>query len=346
VSKCICRTHPTALRGLVSSSSPAQGKRAVVAVCCVHSIAFFPCRIANTTPILFQSFAGPRVKVTPENMSSLSTTKKGDCVREGENTKTRHYKHNHNMSGCVNALVCGSEWEGEGPRPGEDTCMTCGPWFKMNGFGFGKLDIDETPIECPICTETEPSVRFPQCTHRVCPGCFRDIMFWDETRHHLDPLPYGCPPCPNGCENPPRGSQCYCDEYDSVKDQWKKDFPVQFQKYNDDENESIETPIDNPTLASKKVPFLSTRVRPRPPRLNDRLHSRDVLLARYARPVLRVPQARPKEVRRVQGSYLLQRNLPEEALAPGAQERLRLPQEVTKTAVMVIIFICHCGSCI
>lgn len=160
------------------------------------------------------------------------------------------------MSGCVNELVCGNKWEGEeGPLPGENTCMTCGPWFKTGGFGFGKLDIDETPVECAICTETKPSVRFPQCTHRVCTGCFRDIMFRDETRHHLDPMLYGCPPCPNGCKNPPRGTQCYCEEYDAVQDQWKEDFPGEFRRWNDDEHESIGTPIDNPTLASKRCPF-------------------------------------------------------------------------------------------
>jgi hypothetical protein len=80
-------------------------------------------------------------------------------------------------------------------------------------------------------------------------------MFWDESRHHISPVPYGCPPCPNGCTNPIRGTQCYCYEYDPVQEQWEKDFPVQFQKWNDDEHESIETPLDNPTFASKKCPF-------------------------------------------------------------------------------------------
>jgi hypothetical protein len=157
--------------------------------------------------------------------------------------------------GCVNADVCEDTWPGGAPpMEGEDTCMTCGPWFKVAGFGWGHLDIDYTPVTCAVCLDTLPSVKLPQCTHRLCFQCFRDIMFWDEQRSHLSPVPFGCPPCPNACENPDKGRQCDCEEYfgdfsdsedESVVGEWRRAYPLQYEAYNDAENVSIDTPTDD-----------------------------------------------------------------------------------------------------
>ena len=159
---------------------------------------------------------------------------------------------------CVNAAVCEHAWpEGFHEMNGNDTCMTCGPWFKFGGFGWGKLDIDDTPVTCAVCLDTLPSVKLPQCTHRLCFQCFRDIMFWDEARYHLSPVPFGCPPCPNGCENPEKGHQCGCDEhydYDfdisdsenkSVVAEWKRESPLQYEAWIDAEDDSIEMGTDD-----------------------------------------------------------------------------------------------------
>ena len=104
-------------------------------------------------------------------------------------------------------------------------------------------------------TETAASVRFPQCKHRVCPTCFREIMFWDETRHHMSSVPFGCPPCPNGCSNPVKGKQCNCDEYSTVQEQWKLEHPARYAEWEVEEQRNIESPRDNEAYASKKCPF-------------------------------------------------------------------------------------------
>jgi hypothetical protein len=153
------------------------------------------------------------------------------------------------MSKCINFAVCGDEQV----IPGENTCMACGPWFKVGGFGFGRLDIDDTLVECGVCTETAASVRFPQCKHRVCTACFRGIVFWDETRHHMSREPFGCPPCPNGCSNPAVGKQCYCESYDVVLDQWELEHPEAHAEWNAAEDKSIETP--EVTYGTTKCPF-------------------------------------------------------------------------------------------
>jgi hypothetical protein len=142
---------------------------------------------------------------------------------------------------CLNFDVCENSTCGQG-----ETCIACGPWFKVGGFGFGKLDIKHASEDCNICfSDVKLDVRFPQCSHRVCCACFRDLMFWDETRHHLDRVPFGCPRCPNSCSNPARGKQCECKEYDMVKALWECSHPAQHEMWNDAENESIGTPTDD-----------------------------------------------------------------------------------------------------
>jgi hypothetical protein len=99
---------------------------------------------------------------------------------------------------------------------------------------------NENNEECPVCFE-EPLflIKFPPCSHYFCKSCTRNICLWDETRYHLSPVPYGCPPCPNECENPGRGKQCYCFEYDEIQDAWNREYPEDFKRWNDDENFSM-----------------------------------------------------------------------------------------------------------
>ena len=58
-------------------------------------------------------------------------------------------------------------------------------------------------------------------------------------------MPYGCPPCPNGCKNPEKGRQCYCEEYDKIIDQWKDFSPVNFDEWIYNERFSIDKEEDN-----------------------------------------------------------------------------------------------------
>ena len=84
-------------------------------------------------------------------------------------------------------------------------------------------------------------VKFPtNCDHWFCVSCSRNILFWDEQRYHLSPIPFGCPQCPNGCINPVKGKQYYCDEYYEILDKWELEYPDQFKKWNDSQDFSID----------------------------------------------------------------------------------------------------------
>jgi hypothetical protein len=123
-------------------------------------------------------------------------------------------------------------------------------WFECKGCyictscdmnGFGEMEFITCTDECAVCMESHSKkVVFPAgCGHSFCINCSRQILLYDEARYHLSPVPYGCPSCPNGCKNPIKGEQCYCEEYDPVQEEWKENYPAQFKQWKDDENYSI-----------------------------------------------------------------------------------------------------------
>ena len=143
------------------------------------------------------------------------------------------------------------------PGIGSDYCMTCGSWFKVSGFGWDKLSIVDSTDECAVCmNECGRKLMFPtKCGHSFCISCSRNILFWDETRYHLSPVPYGCPPCPNGCENPEMGKQCYCEEYDAIEDIWKQNHPEQYDRWNNEQNTSIDNSGNDVTYGKATCPL-------------------------------------------------------------------------------------------
>jgi hypothetical protein len=143
------------------------------------------------------------------------------------------------------------------PEMASEYCMTCGSWFKVCGFGWDKLTIIDTTDECIICMNIcERKLVFPtNCGHSFCITCSRNILFCDETRYHLSPVPYGCPPCPNRCENPEKGKQCYCEDYDSIQDEWHQSNPDEFNKWNDDQTKSIDNSSSNITYGKATCPL-------------------------------------------------------------------------------------------
>lgn len=87
----------------------------------------------------------------------------------------------------------------------------------------------------------------------------RDILFWDETRYHINPVPFGCPLCPNHCENPSRGKQCYCEEYHNVtQEQWEKEHLKDYEKWRDAEEASIWE--GDPYSGSRRCPICKSKV--------------------------------------------------------------------------------------
>ena len=138
-------------------------------------------------------------------------------------------------------------------------CMTCGDWFKVGGFGWNELEFRVGEEECVVCNETSnKQLKFPtNCGHWFCLSCSRNILFWDETRYHLSPVPYGCPSCPNGCVNPEKGKQCYCEEYDEIQEEWEQEQPDKYKEWNNAEYISIELSenIGGSVFGSAKCPL-------------------------------------------------------------------------------------------
>jgi hypothetical protein len=117
-------------------------------------------------------------------------------------------------------------------------CLTC------DIFGWKKLEFKDCDEDCAICfMRVKQQMRFPSCSHWFCSKCSKDLLFWNECRYHLNPVQFGCPPCPNGCLNPNNGVQCYCLEYDIIQSKWEAEYPEQFKKWND--NKSVLTKIDS-----------------------------------------------------------------------------------------------------
>jgi len=137
-------------------------------------------------------------------------------------------------------------------------CINCGV------FAFNELEFRKSDEECIICFTTDyKQVKFPtNCGHWFCVSCARNILFWDETRYHLSPEPYGCQPCPNGCINPIKGKQCYCEEYDEIQKKWENTHPEEFKKWNDDEHYSIEHSQEEQgsVFSSKKCPICRKKI--------------------------------------------------------------------------------------
>ena len=157
-------------------------------------------------------------------------------------------------SNCVNYEFCQNE---KVDGIGSDYCMTCGSWFKICGFGWDKLTIIDSTDECNVCMNVcERKLMFPaNCGHSFCIPCSRNILFWDESRYHLSPVPYGCPACPNGCMNPEKGKQCYCEEYDAVEEAWEIQKPEEFKMWNDAQNLSIEESSNDITYGKCVCPL-------------------------------------------------------------------------------------------
>lgn len=141
---------------------------------------------------------------------------------------------------CKNSELCESEAviDPDGIVMFNGLCMNCSSIFKY-GCQLGEIQFLDVDEECLICTENVSRKMLWPCGHSFCVGCSREILFFKESRFHLRQADFGAPACPNGCENPVRGTQCYCDEYDSVLEQWKQEFPEDYDRWDEAEEQSI-----------------------------------------------------------------------------------------------------------
>ena len=156
---------------------------------------------------------------------------------------------------CKNYELCNDilpKWWWE--CKGNYLCMSCDQG--SIGFGWKELEFRESPDDgCVICFETiNKQVKFPaNCGHWFCTPCSRQILFWDESRYHISPVPFGCPPCPKNCTNPIRGQQCGCAEYDEILEKWEHDSPEQHKKWLDSEEMSIESGSFHESVVGSKT---------------------------------------------------------------------------------------------
>jgi hypothetical protein len=133
-----------------------------------------------------------------------------------------------------------------------------------------RLEFKDATERCSVCFEQKDrAVKFPYCTHYFCIDCTWVVLHghW-ESEYHLSPVPYGCPPCPNGCVNPVQGKQCYCLEYDNpdmddagVIQQWKTINPETYATYKEAETASIDAG-KHPVYGSGKCPLCRSSLNP------------------------------------------------------------------------------------
>jgi len=76
----------------------------------------------------------------------------------------------------------------------------------------------------------------------------RYLLFCDEISvFNVSPVPYGCPPCPNHCNNPEKGRQCQCVIYDNVIEAWWNQNIEQGEKF------TFECYLDGKTRNRQKI---------------------------------------------------------------------------------------------
>jgi hypothetical protein len=122
---------------------------------------------------------------------------------------------------------------------GTRICCSC------SVFGWNELEFTQSSEKCMVCNETgHDQVKFSAYgSNWFCVSCSRNILFWDQSRYYLSPVPFGCPPCPNKCINPEKGKQCDCEKYDEILKRWKNEHPRQYKEYNDAEHAFLENVI-------------------------------------------------------------------------------------------------------
>jgi hypothetical protein len=172
-------------------------------------------------------------------------------------------KKNNYFVKCKNYLLCESLLSKKFINIYKEHICICIDCYK---FGWNKLCIENRKEDCPVCLENiNKQVKFPNCGHWFCLECSKKIMFIDKSIIHLSPIPYGCPPCPNGCINPIRGILCYCKEwlgYENnigICEKWAEQYPEQYNIWFEKEYELFKECLSNPIYGKKICPLCRTK---------------------------------------------------------------------------------------
>lgn len=75
----------------------------------------------------------------------------------------------------------------------------------------------------------------------------------------MSPVQYGCPPCPNGRNNPEVGMQCNCYEYDEILELWEENNPDQYEIWSVKKSKSIDTSGGDVVYGQKTCPLCRSK---------------------------------------------------------------------------------------
>lgn len=169
---------------------------------------------------------------------------------------------------CTNFHFCGGRepaWIVEHFHEGY--CSVCNALlfetsFYKNPLRFRTPGQPDSPSCCVCMEKNQIMMKFPavDCVHWFCVQCSRDIILDDKTRYCVDPRLFGCPPCPNGCNNPVEGKQCGCAEYKFVQQKWRSEDPWCFEIWNEYEFNNVHTEHFGTFFGCKSCPLCRRKI--------------------------------------------------------------------------------------
>jgi hypothetical protein len=151
-----------------------------------------------------------------------------------------------NVVPCFNHDICGAEWNESEFGPvvlrggGKFICANC------DMMNWGQLEYTDTNDECCVCFDTKTRQVKLRCGHWLCVECCRVLLYPDMTEFHMDPMSFGCPPCPHYKNNMtlPSCESCTvrpcCEEDDIVMDRWALQNPDRSEAWNTLEQMSLD----------------------------------------------------------------------------------------------------------
>jgi hypothetical protein len=165
---------------------------------------------------------------TEESEVSDSSDEEGDYPCHNINCNEKPDKSNSNCCKkcripCLNHEFCKGDTCTDLIHIHHNLCMNCEVGFHF-GLQVEKLTIIDAIDPCHKCQQNVTrKIVFPgSCSHSFCFSCFDKIFYVDVNDYCLSVEGFGCPPCPNGCKNPDVGKQCSCNEYEPIKNMWKR----------------------------------------------------------------------------------------------------------------------------
>lgn len=173
--------------------------------------------------------------------------------------------HNCEIEYCPNYEFCQQKYPKWFGWCHSGRCNYCNQKFHKQ-----KLEFINDDDDCPVCHEsTSRKMIFPACTHKFCLDCSRNILMWDESRWHIDPVPYGAPPCPHHDigEESCRSRPCYLEKGESDEEDlddrmvlWYRINPEARERWRDGEEYNLENNPDNLTYGNMTCPVCRKKV--------------------------------------------------------------------------------------